>query len=93
MVTAISGVIDEDITDVVMIVRCTECGCEVETYRDTPPPHAEELRAPAFWRRCVAYGDPSAPSWWFCPHWRFFGVAGTSRVRLNRPDDVPEKLC
>lgn len=92
--TSISGVIDEDVTDVVMIPRCTECGCEAETYRDTPAPHAEDIALSAvFWRRCVSYGDAAMPSWWFCPHWRFFGVAGSIRVRLNRPDVVVATSC
>ncbi len=90
-----TGVIDDDITDVVSLRRCTECGQEAELYVACRPPRIEDLSAPQFWRQkgntippqyyCVIYGDPDKPTWWFCPNQRYFGVPGALHMKVERP--------
>lgn len=95
---SISGEIEEDVTDVVSLRRCTECGQEAELYVACRPPRIEDLSVRQFWRvkanaiplkfECLIYGDPDFPAWWFCPNQRYFGVTGAFRVKVERPDDV-----
>lgn len=92
---SVTGEIEDDITDVVAIHRCTECGREAAIYRACPPPRIEEMAAPQFWRKnqdglfeCLVYGDLDFPSWWFCPFTRFFGVTGAARARVDQPADL-----